>query len=248
MARESKPLHRVLPLKRRVFLVADDPDYATLRWLNPDFTRLTGNKMISKARVGTMSFADMEKVKKCPRTFLGGHFQSFWLLLALLLQLKQDGFQPSDPALFDKTISSLAATLTTQMSLAAGLADFVLSKRRESCQAHMSLPLSVPQKQELLVTPGSDMSLFDQSLLEKVLGQVKEDSFISSSLSLAKSGSRGSSSGGAVRVRVLPATLRLWSFLVPALQATGRDPLLPLVAAELSGVTVEGRVSFSECP
>ena len=41
----------------------------------------------------------------------------------------------------------------------------------------MSLLLSEPQKRELLVTPGSDTSLFDQSLLEKVSGQVKEDSF-----------------------------------------------------------------------
>ena len=47
-----------------------------------------------------------------------------------------------------------------------------------------------------MVSPGSGMSLFDQELLEKVSGQVKEDTFISSSLSLAKlagvkSGSKG---------------------------------------------------------
>ena len=196
LARESRPLHRVLPLKRRVFPVADDPDYTTPRWLNPDFVRLAGNKTIAKARAGTMSFADIEKVEKCFRTFLGGHSQSFWLLSALLSQLKQDGFHPSDPVLFDKTILSLSATL------AAGLADFVVAKHHESYLAHVSLPLSALQKRELLVTPWSDMSLFDQSLLERVLGQVKEDSFISSSLSLAKlakSGSRGRSSGGAAQ-------------------------------------------------
>ena len=49
-------------------------------------------------------------------------------------------------------------------------------------------------------------------------------------------------------MQVLPATPRLWRFLVPALQAEGRDPLLPLVAAELSRVMVAGHVSFSECP
>ena len=113
---------------------------------------------------------------------MGGHSQSFWLLSALLSQLKQNGFQPSDPALFDKTFSSLSVTLAIQTSLAAGLAEFVVTKRRESYLACVSLPLSAPQKRELLVTPGSDMALFDQSLLEKVSGQVKEDSFISSSL------------------------------------------------------------------
>ena len=175
LARKSKPLHRVIPLWRRLFPVADDPDYATPWWLNPDFARLAGNKTIAKTRVGTFSFSNMERVDKCSRTFLGGHSQSFWLLSALLSQLKQDGFQPSDPALFDKTISSLSATLATQTSLAAGLTDFVVSKRRESFLAHVSLPLSEPQKRELLATPGSDTSLFDQSLLEKVSGQVKED-------------------------------------------------------------------------
>ena len=185
-----------------------------------------------------------------------------------------------------------------------------MTKRHESYLAHVSLRLSALQKRELLATPGPVMSLFGQSLLEKVSCQVKEDSFISSSLSLAmlaKSGSLDRSSGGAVqgaewngicclgqrpsagtskviqrrqkeerkrnkiereksiqqnllrqqlaasqapsrrqrldieggrRVRVLPATLRHWSFLVPALQATGRDTLLPLVAAELSRVAV----------
>ena len=37
-----------------------------------------------------------------------------------------------------------------------------------------------------MITTGSGIALFDQDLIEKVLGQVKEDSFISSSLSLAK--------------------------------------------------------------
>ena len=129
LAREPKLLHRILPLKRRSFSVADDPD----------FIRLTGNKSIAKARAGSMSFADMEKIEKCSCTFLEGYSQSFWLLSALLSQLKQDGFKPFDPALFDKTISSLSAALASQTSLAAGLADFVVSKWRESYLAHVSL-------------------------------------------------------------------------------------------------------------
>ena len=42
------------------------------------------------------------------------------------------------------------------------------------------------QKKELLTSLGSGTDLFAQDLLEKVSGQVKENSFISSSLSLAK--------------------------------------------------------------
>ena len=168
LAHESKPLHCILPLKRRLFSVDDDPDYTTQRWLNPDFARLAGNKTITKARAGSMSFADMEKVEKCSRTFLEGHSQSFWLLSALLSQLKQNGFKPSGPALFGKTVLSLSATLASQMSLAAGLVDFSVTKRRESYLVHVSLPLSALQKRELLVAPGSEMSVRPVSLGESV--------------------------------------------------------------------------------
>ena len=41
LARESKSVQKVIPLRRRVFPVADDPDYIAPRWLNPDFARLT---------------------------------------------------------------------------------------------------------------------------------------------------------------------------------------------------------------
>ena len=85
--------------------------------------------------------------------------------------------------LFDKTIS---CTLASQTSMAAAMSDFLVSKWRESYLAHVSLPISASKKRELLVSPGSGLSLFDQDLLEKVSGQVKEDTFISSSLSLAK--------------------------------------------------------------
>ena len=111
LARESRSLLHILPLKCHSFSVADDPAYTTLRWLNPVFAGLTGNKSIAKARAGSVSFADMEKAERCSRSFLEGHSHSFWLLFALLSQLKQDGLTPSDPALFDKTISSLSSTL-----------------------------------------------------------------------------------------------------------------------------------------
>ena len=65
LARESKPVHRVLLFKRRIFAVADEPDYTTLLLVNPDFSRLTANKTIAKTRAGSISFADMEKLEKC---------------------------------------------------------------------------------------------------------------------------------------------------------------------------------------
>ena len=76
--------------------------------------------------------------------------------------------------------------LANQTETAAAMSDFIVSKRRESYLGHVSLPISASQKRELLVTPGSGESLFVQDLVGKVSGQVKDDSFISSTLSLAK--------------------------------------------------------------
>ena len=87
--------------------------------------------------------------------------------------------------------------------MSAALTDFFVSKRRESYLGHVSLPLSAAQKHDLLITPGSDTTLFDKDLLEKVSSQVKEDSIISSSLSMSKivdsrSSGKGKSSASSV--------------------------------------------------
>ena len=68
--------------------------------------------------------------------------------------------------------------------MAAGISDFIASKRRESCLAHASCPIAESVKRDLLVSPGSASFLFDQPLLEKVVTSVKEDSIISSTASL----------------------------------------------------------------
>ena len=83
-------------------------------------------------------------------------------------------------------ISLISASLSSQARSAAALFDFLQLKRKESFEAHATLPLSRAQKRELLVSPCSTSGLFDQSLLEKVSSQVKEDSFIFSSLPMAK--------------------------------------------------------------
>ena len=61
-----------LNLHRRAFPVADDPDYAAPRWLNPDFARLTQNRTIAKSRAGAISFSDMERLERASHTVVGG--------------------------------------------------------------------------------------------------------------------------------------------------------------------------------
>ena len=179
-------MHQVLPLKRRIFSDADDPEFTSPLMVNTDFSRLTGNKTIAKTRMGSVSLVDLEKLEKCSLSLLEGNSCALWLMSALLSELNHDGFSPSDPTLFDKAVSSISSTLALQTSMAVAMSDFIVSKHQESHLAHVSLPISASQKRDLSISPGSNSSLFDQSLLEKVSGQVKEGSFILSSLSLAK--------------------------------------------------------------
>ena len=202
LARESRPLHRVVPLKRKMFYVGDQPDYCAARFLNPDFSRISKNKNILKTRASSVSLADLEKLDRGSRTILAGDSQCFWLLSSLLAQLKDEGYKPADPALFDKNSSASSAALASQTTMAAGISDFITTKRRESYLAHTSCPIAESVKRDLLMAPGSASFLFDQPLLEKVVTSVKEDSIISSTASLAslsKAASRGCSGASGSR-------------------------------------------------
>ena len=195
-AKESKPLYRVLPFKRKSTPVGDRPDFCVARYVNSDFSHIARQKTILKSLASSVSLSDLEKLDRASRSLIAGQSQSFWLLSSLLAQLRDEEFKPADPNLFDKTITTLSASLASQTNLSSGISEFVTSKRRESCLAHNSCPVVESVKRELLVAPGTDNLLFNQPLLEKVVSTIKEDSLISSTASLAsisKAASRGRS-------------------------------------------------------
>ena len=185
LAKESKPLYRVLPFKRKSTPVGDRPDFCVAMYLNSDFSRIARQKTILKSRASSVSLSDLEKLDRASRSLIAGQSQSFWLLSSLLAQLQDEEFKPADPNLFDKTITTLSASLASQTNLSSGISEFVTSKRRESYLAHTSCPVGESVKRELLVAPGTDNLLFNQPLLEKVVSTIKEDSLISSTASLA---------------------------------------------------------------
>ena len=185
LARESRVLHRVVPFKHKMLYVGDEPDYCSACFLNPDFSRISKTKNILKTRSSSITLADLEKLDRGSRTILAGDSHCFWMLSSLLAQLKDDGYKPSDPALFDKNISALSAALASQTTIAAGVSDFVTAKRNESYLVHASCPIAELVERDLLVSPGMSSFLFDQPLLEKVVTAKKENSLISSTASLA---------------------------------------------------------------
>ena len=195
-ARESKPLHRVLPFKRKSAPVGDRPDFCVARYVNSDFSRISKQKTILKSLASSVSLSDLERLDLASRSLIAGQSQSFWLLSSLLAQLRDEDFKPADPSLFDKTITTLSASLASQTTLSSGISEFVTSKRRESYLAHTSCPIGESVKRELLVALGTDNLLFNQPLVEKIVSTITEDSLISSTASLAsisKAASRGRS-------------------------------------------------------
>ena len=133
---------------------------------------------------------------------LAGYSQCFWFLSTLLSQLKEDGYRPTNPSLFDKSISALSAALAAQTSVAANMSEYITTKRRESYLAHTSFTLPDSLKRELLVAPGTDSQLFNQPLLTTAIENMKEDSLLSSTSSLAtlsKAALKNKSQGGTTR-------------------------------------------------
>ena len=114
---------------------------------------------------------------------------SLWLMSGILVMLKRDRFQPSDPALFNTALSSVSAALSRQARTAATGSGFLRAKRRESFLAHTTLPVPKSQKRSLTTTPGSSSVLF----ASEVVSQVHSSSQFSSNLALLRSLRRGRS-------------------------------------------------------
>ena len=184
--RRSKPLSAVLPRKIRRYAVADQPHFAAPQPVNPLFYRLAGASAMGSKHWGSVTFAEMERLERLFRSQLEVTSSSLWMLSGILAMLKRDGFNPSTPGLFNTAIASVSALLASQARSAASGSVFLRSKRRESLLVHSKVPIPEPQKRALVVSPGSDSGLFEESLLDSVEHQVKEDSLVSSSLALSK--------------------------------------------------------------
>ena len=98
LAKGSKALSAILPKKRFLHNVAEEPGFVNPLTLNPNFSCLAENKTISKKRMGSESFF---KLEGCWKALLESNSYTLWLMSGLLSQLKRDGFASSEPTLFD---------------------------------------------------------------------------------------------------------------------------------------------------
>ena len=202
LARRSKPLSQVLPRRSRKYAVADEPLYVSSQPVNPSFAQLAGAKAVGSKRWGSITFSEMERVF---RNRLEVTSSSLWMMSGILAMLKRDGFQPSDPSLFNTALSSVFAAMSQQARSAAAGSTFLQSKRRESLLAHTSVPVPEVQRKSLTASPSSGAGLINESLLSDIVAQVQRSSMISSNLAVSHSFGR---SGSLVALLVLDLLAR----------------------------------------
>ena len=186
LARRAKPLSRVIPARERAYAMADDTIFMSSQPVNSAFAQLVGSRALGSRRWGSIT-SEMERLERLFQGQLEATSSSLWLMSGILAMLKRDGFQLSDPALFNSALSSVSAALSRQARTAAAGSTFVRAKHRESLLAHTTLPVPETQKRDLTVTPGSSSGLFDSELLAEVVSQVQSSSQISSNLALSRS-------------------------------------------------------------
>ena len=144
LARCAKPLSRVIPACALAYAMADYAIFTSSQPVNSAFAQLVGSR-----RWGSITFSEMERLERLFQGQLEVTFSSLWLMSGILAMLKRDGFQPSDPALFNSALSSVSAALSRQARTAAAGSTFVRAKRRESLLAHTTLPVPETQKRDL---------------------------------------------------------------------------------------------------
>ena len=121
-----------------ITLIADDPLFASSLPVNPSFAQLAGARFVGSKSWGSVSFSEMERLFW---TQLEMTSSSLWLMSGTLAMLKCDGFQPSDPTLFNAALSSVSASLPQQARSSSAGASFVRAKRSESLLMHTCIPV-----------------------------------------------------------------------------------------------------------
>ena len=76
ICKRAKPLHRVLPFKRKASPVGDQPDFCLARYVNTDFSRISRQMKILRSRASSMTLSDLEKLDQASQSLIAGQSQS----------------------------------------------------------------------------------------------------------------------------------------------------------------------------
>ena len=97
----------------------DQPDLAKSSLVNQDMPRLVGE--ISGHRSLNFTYDEAQRVEGILNNCLESQNLAFWGMHTLLNWIKAEGFEPSDPALFEETISIQTMAMVRTTNLASSL-------------------------------------------------------------------------------------------------------------------------------
>ena len=173
-----------LPLRHRGPGSYAEPTLWDAAPFNASLFRLVGS-FFSKLSIN-LSFDEAAKVKSLARGILDAQSISFWLFLTLLHWLKELGFVPSDPALFEQLVQPLSMSFVGESSSAASLATFFQAKRRKGVLSYFPSHVGIHFPRELVGFFFSGPNLFEEEVLVRVIAASREDSHLYVQLSIAR--------------------------------------------------------------
>ena len=119
------------------------------------------------------------------RQLLEAQSVSFWIFNAILNWLKQEGFQPSDASLFEELVQAFSPSMVGSTASLASMATFCRARRREAL-SHFSAHVGSHFRALLAASSFAGSNLFEDSVLDKVLAECREDPTVSATLALVK--------------------------------------------------------------
>ena len=84
LSRQSRPLFKILPLRRRAVSIGNDSVFCDQHFLNSDYSRLCSSKSVPKSGAASI----LERLERGALVILARDSQCFWFFFSLLAHLK----------------------------------------------------------------------------------------------------------------------------------------------------------------
>ena len=173
-----------LPPRRRVYSASGSPELSKPSILNPSLPRLVGSVSTNKSAGFTLFEA--AKLEGVAKHAIETQSVAFWAFNSIMQWLKEEGFTPVEPFIFDELIQSFSLSMVNSTSALASLATFLKAKRREAILSHFPANVGKHFRTQLQASSFKGELLFDESVLQRVLSESREDSAVSANVALSK--------------------------------------------------------------
>ena len=184
VADNGKPILNALPGRRKMYSMADAEFLSQAVNFNSSIPRLVGN--VASTKNMSVSFGDAAKAEGVAKQGLEANSMAFWMLHAILSWIKDEGFKPSQPQLFEELIQSFSLSMVNSCQSLASLSTFLHAKRREAILSHFPSHVGKHHRDQLQASDFAGDLLFDDEVLKRVLSESREDSATSANVALTK--------------------------------------------------------------